>query len=77
MNMMYFLIFIGVLILCAVISLLVVWLLICWGINQKFGIYDPKYKKTFDYMDLDEEQRSRLVPGSNKLKAPEDSKESR
>lgn len=69
--MIRFLVIIGIFILCAVISLLVVWLLICWGINQKFGIYDPKYKKTFDYTELNEEQRSRLVPGSNKLKKPE------
>jgi len=71
---MKFLIFIGILFLCAIAFMFIVSILIRWGINQKFGVYDPKYKKMFDYMDLDEEQRSRLVPGESRLKAPEDSK---
>ena len=41
------------------------------GFRNKFGVYDPLYKGWFDYALLNEEQESRLIPGSNRLADPQ------
>ncbi len=45
-------------------------ILIGLGLRNKYGIYDPLYKCWFDYNDLNEEQETRLIPGSDRLAEP-------
>lgn len=40
------------------------------GFRNKYGVYDPLYKCWFDYSDLNEEQESRFIPGSDRLADP-------
>ena len=58
-------------IICIILCLLLIIGLI-WGkyCRDEYGVYDPLYKTWFDYSELDYEQQSRIVKGSNKLRVP-------
>ena len=45
--------------------------------RDEYGIYDPLYKAWFDYSEMDPEQLSRIIPGTNKLCSPTDKSKKR
>ena len=56
-----------VIVLCLLLAIGLVWGKHC---RAEYGVYDPLYKAWFDYSELDEEQQSRIIKGSNKLANP-------
>lgn len=54
-------------IICLLLIIGFVWGKYC---REEYGVYDPLYKAWFDYSELDNEQQSRVVKRSNKLRVP-------